>query len=177
MTIAEYLAEVAAAKATWGPGPWQSEPDRVDWRAHGFPCFVQRAWATGAWCGYAGVTEDHPLYGMDLFEVPLLSHCGVTFAEPSQGAIAYEPWPGEPEVVWWFGFDCAHGFDVAPALNARLDALGLDRRPEMRRHQKYRHVGYATLRVYELAAQLDALRGNEHPAVLELLEKQGVGTE
>lgn len=39
-------------KTTWGEGPWQHEPDRVDWydEGTGLPCLMIRN-AIGAWCG------------------------------------------------------------------------------------------------------------------------------
>lgn len=48
-------------------------------------------------------------------------HGGLTFArhcaegEPDHG-ICHRPEPGEPDHVWWFGFDCAHCDDYVPGL-------------------------------------------------------------
>jgi hypothetical protein len=53
----------AIDKSTWGPGPWQSEPDRVDFVHAGFACFVRRREDHGNFCGYVGVPHEHPLYG------------------------------------------------------------------------------------------------------------------
>jgi hypothetical protein len=44
-------------------GPWETEPDKLDWEAHGFPCVLRRG-GTEAWCGYVGVPVTHPLHGI-----------------------------------------------------------------------------------------------------------------
>jgi hypothetical protein len=48
----------------WGEGPWQSEPDLVEWRdaATGYPCLIVRG-SMGALCGYVGLPPGHPLHG------------------------------------------------------------------------------------------------------------------
>lgn len=52
-------------KSKWHPGPWLDEPDKVEWRhASGLPLLIVRASHTGALCGYVGVPEGHPLYGV-----------------------------------------------------------------------------------------------------------------
>jgi hypothetical protein len=33
------------------------------------------------------------------------------------------PNPGEPDDVWWFGFDCAHCDDMSPSYSLRLGGL------------------------------------------------------
>ena len=52
-------------KSTWTRGPWDSEPDRVEWRdpASGYACLALRG-PVGAWCGYVGVPEGHPAHGL-----------------------------------------------------------------------------------------------------------------
>lgn len=51
-------------KDQWGPGPWQSEPDRLDWRDErtGLQCVIRRV-PLGYLCGYVGVPVGHPFYG------------------------------------------------------------------------------------------------------------------
>lgn len=53
-------------KSKWGPGPWQQEPDKVQWQddATGLPCLMVRNHG-GAWCGYVGVAEGHPLFAKE----------------------------------------------------------------------------------------------------------------
>lgn len=49
----------------WGKGPWDGEPDRVDFTtAVGLPGLLLRG-PMGSWCGYAGVGKDHPFFGRE----------------------------------------------------------------------------------------------------------------
>jgi hypothetical protein len=72
----------------YGPGPWSEEPDKAQWvdAATGYDCLIKRnQW--GALCGYVGVPQGHPFYGLKLNwdgDDPLSEldvHGGVTFAE------------------------------------------------------------------------------------------------
>ena len=44
--------------------PWEAEPDEMDFEAHDLLCALRRG-PTGAWCGYVGIGEGHPLHGKD----------------------------------------------------------------------------------------------------------------
>jgi hypothetical protein len=52
-------------KTTWGPGPWQTEPDELSWTDErtGLACHMQRHDITGTWCGYVGVPPGHAFFG------------------------------------------------------------------------------------------------------------------
>jgi hypothetical protein len=56
-------AEVYGPKSSWGPGPWQDEPDRLEWTHAGLYCLMIRN-DLGSWCGYVGVPPEHPLHGI-----------------------------------------------------------------------------------------------------------------
>ena len=45
-------------KSTWGPGPWQSEPDKLQWvdKETQFDCLIVRNGEIGNLCGYVGTT-------------------------------------------------------------------------------------------------------------------------
>src|SRR5688572_8992423 len=103
------MAEVEIAtsyvdKSAWGAGPWQDEPDRVEWRSHGFPCLVVRSEVMGALCGYVGVPPGHPLHGIHYgeLETELEVHGGLTFSAncDEDGKICHVPQVGEAEDVW-----------------------------------------------------------------------------
>lgn len=118
-------------KSDWGDGPWQNEPDKMQWPDHrtGYPCLLVRSYVTGAWCGYVGVTRGHPAYGKGYDDVDASAHGGLTFAGGCQpGAedhgICHAPGEGEPDDVWWFGFDFAHAGDLAPKIEATKRQLG-----------------------------------------------------
>lgn len=169
-------------KTAWGEGPWQDEPDKIQWKdeASGFACLVKRN-HHGAWCGYVGLPPQHPFYEKGYSEVYELSpkwgedgyldiHGGLTYSNhcaegPEESSICHVPDPGEPDDVWWLGFDCAHSGDLVPRMVAdnrrrALEAIEttgsswpwgeLPGEPP----DRYRDVTYARGEVTSLAAQL-----------------------
>jgi hypothetical protein len=131
-------------RSGWPAGPWDDEPDRVEFEHAGLPCLLNRG-RMGQWCGYAAVPPGHPLHGQD-YDVPDVKvHGGLTYAEACQGRICHLPEPGEPDDVWWFGFDCAHAWDVVP---------GVWRLPKA----EYRTVAYTRRETERLAEQLAAVQ-------------------
>jgi hypothetical protein len=104
-------------KSKWGEGPWQTEPDRVEFKAHGFPCLLNRT-EMGNWCGYVAIPPGHPAFEKSYDDVDVSVHGGLTYADHCHGQICHVPAPGEPDNVWWLGFDCAHGADIIPSFNA-----------------------------------------------------------
>lgn len=105
-------------KSGWEPGPWMDEPDKVQWvdPATGLDCLIVRQNRSGHLCGYVGVPEGHALFGADFTDVDgAEAHGGLSFSDKcnEDGRICHIPFPGRPEHVWWFGFDCAHAFDLA----------------------------------------------------------------
>lgn len=169
-------------KGDWGDGPWQQEPDKVQWidEATGLPCLAVRNSDMGHWCGYVGVPEGHPAYGLDYSAADTLVeegedgdgglsvHGGLTFAGPCQEgdeatSICHVPAPGQPDKVWWLGFDCAHSWDIRPGHDALMARLGL---PLLRMpppptsrlpREVYRTLGYVQDECARLARQLKAL--------------------
>ncbi len=122
-------------KTTWPPGPWTDEPDKIQWpdEATGLACLMVRP-SHGGWCGYVGVPAGHPLHGVDYGTVhdrlPDLSvHGGLTFSndcdpeDHSEPKVCHIPGPGEPDDVWWLGFDCVHAGDHAPGPDPSAASL------------------------------------------------------
>ena len=99
--------------------PWTSEPDRVEFRHAGFACLIKRN-GMGALCGYVGVEPGHPWHDKAYVSLDVEVHGGLTYGSPCQetedesDGICHVPEPGAPDDVWWFGFDCAHAFDMCP---------------------------------------------------------------
>ena len=151
-------------RAQWGPGPWDNEPDKVSWTdaATGRPCLIHRG-PSGALCGYVAVDPRHPLHGADYGTAEdtcgVEVHGGLTYAdscadvEDESTGICHVPEPGRPADVWWFGFDCAHGGDVAPAHRSAFRRAGIDESP-YEWLAVYRDVGYVVAEVQRLARQL-----------------------
>lgn len=147
-------------RSTWGSGPWDGEPDRVDFQTLGYPCLLKRA-PLGHWCGYVAVPPGHPLHGVGYDEVErrvpgLDVHGGLTYSAACAGEICHVPAPGEPDNVWWLGFDCAHAGDLSPRFRM-LD----ESRPETAIFARlafsgdvYRTVDYVARETEKLAAQI-----------------------
>lgn len=138
----------------WGEGSWVDEPDRMDFEAYGLPCLLLRQLTSGHWCGYVAVHPGHPLHGVHYDDVPehCSAHGGLTFSDsceqekdnnafssylrqsektwgytigdPKKASICHDVASGEPDNVWWFGFDAAHFMDVRPGINMVLRPYG-----------------------------------------------------
>jgi hypothetical protein len=143
------IEETTIDKSTWGSGPWQSEPDKVQWPdpATGLPCLIVRNYG-GALCGYVGVSEGHPYFKKEYGDVDVSVHGGLTYSGLCTGHICHIPEPGEPDHVWWLGFDCGHFMDVSPAYLARHPEESVFSRGY------YRDLTYVREQVTQLAAQL-----------------------
>lgn len=147
-------------RSGWGPGPWDCEPDRLEWRdeATGLPCLIVRN-PMGALCGYVAVGPGHPMHGADDSSdagIALEVHGGITFASRCSahgGPICHVPKPGEPDDVWWLGFDCAHGGDLTPRLASPRYAMSSSHRAIFG-DESYRDVAYVRDQCANLAAQL-----------------------
>jgi hypothetical protein len=139
-------------KNTWGPGPWQDEPDKVVWidPSTDLDCMIVRG-PSGALCGYVAVTGEHPWYGKDYNSLYgdddryVEVHGGLTFANECHGTICHVPAEGRSDDVWWFGFDCAHGGDICPAFESIY--------PHFDR-ATYKDIGYVKRECEMLAHQL-----------------------
>jgi len=116
-------------RSEWGSGEWDGEPDKVQWtdEGTGLVCLAKRNPHSGNWCGYVGVSAAHPWhskgYSDDALE-DVRVHGGLTFSDscqegPPEQTICHIPDPGEPDGLWWFGFDCHHAWDYAP-YNAKM---------------------------------------------------------
>lgn len=159
-------------KADWGPGDWAEEPDKVQWtdRRTGLPCLAVREVDLGHWCGYAGVPEGHPAFGLDyerVADMGVSAHGGLTFGGPcredeAELGICHVPRPGQPDRVFWFGFDCAHAWDTRPAMLALYRRLGVPEKSlrflaDPRLPTTYRTLGYVMEECGHLAERLAAL--------------------
>lgn len=164
-------------KADWGAGPWQDEPDKVQWKdeATGLPCLARRHERYGHWCGYVGVGEGHPHFGENYNAPDVSVHGGLTYADRCQGgqeaeAICHVPEPGEPDNVWWFGFDCHHAGDIGPGLEAdhrqRYEETGDSFWLELFPQGSYKTLDYVRAEATKLALQLGSFapRGNRFTA-------------
>jgi hypothetical protein len=74
-------------KSTWPVGPWNAEPDKVQWvdEATGLDCLIVRN-NGGALCGYVGVPEGHPWHGVDYSGCTQKPPCGESWCEHTPGS-------------------------------------------------------------------------------------------
>ena len=148
-------------RSEWGDGPWQQEPDRVDFIHAGFSCLLLRS-RSGAWCGYVGVPSGHPSYGKAYADVPVGVHGGLTFSGPCQGDICHTPQPGMPDDVYWLGFDCSHAGDLDPAMHAYEKRYMPEIMPLPPGFEEiYRNLEWVRNEVESLAVQLAGLPTQE----------------
>lgn len=146
-------------RSNWPDGPWMNEPDKIQYECPitGYPCLIVRN-HLGALCGYVGVPSMHPLYKHDYMDENLLFqklqvHGGITFSdicEPTEDqsiGICHKVEDGEDDNVWWFGFDCAHMWDLVPLLDFTFA-----------RDDIYRDINYVKCQIQHIAKQLWALR-------------------
>ena len=169
-------------KSAWERGPWDDEPDKVQWvdESTGLDCLAVRVDIHGGWCGYVGVPSDHPWHGTDYSECLTCGeafcseheytnrpegrievHGGLTFADscnesgPVESSVCHIPFDGRPDDIWWFGFDCAHARDYSPGTMAILSLLSA-----FRGHHDdsvYRTLNYVRAECARLAEQLNAV--------------------
>lgn len=135
-------------RSGWDAGPWDAEPDRLEFQHAGFPCLCLRT-ALGAWFGYVAVPPGHPDHGRPYADVPVSVHGGLTSAHARRGAVCHVPAPGDPDNVWWLGFDCAHVYDLVPGFRIDADPWHLD-------HDRYRDLAYVRRETERLADHLRA---------------------
>lgn len=152
--------------ALWGPGPWQDEPDRIQWTSPtGFVCLIlrivgkdeSRIGHPGHFCGYVGIPKDHPWNGSEFDEYSIDVHGGITGGGPCQ-----LPFTGQHEMnrrchasehgaddITWLGFDCHHSLiDLEPGEKPRAWHRG---KPPV-----YRDVAYVKQQCEQLAQQARA---------------------
>jgi hypothetical protein len=78
----------------------------MEWKRAGLYCVIIRQ-PQGHLCGYVGVPLDHKYYSCKYEESPQIEvHGGITYSKNTL--------KGRDDELWWFGFDCAHAFDLAP---------------------------------------------------------------
>lgn len=135
--------EWKADRSRWMPGPWDQEPDRLEWRDRGFACIIVRQRSRGHLCGYLGVPPGHPWHGKNDGNIDADVHGGLTYASECNGAVCHVPQAGESDDVWWLGFDCAHGGDSAP----------ITRDPYYHESGAYRNVAYVKAECARLVTQ------------------------
>lgn len=148
-------------KSNWPDGPWKNEPDKVTWidEETGLDCMARRAPSVGAWCGYVGIKEGHPLYGKSYSSSEFLNiivHGDLSYSdycqeEEKETGICHIS--EDDDKVYWIGFDCAHGSDVAPIMSETMSFLFPD--------ITYKDLEYVKNECKELARQLKEIENTK----------------
>jgi hypothetical protein len=152
-------------KSAWGDGPWQDEPDKVQWsdETTGYACLIVRNWS-GALCGYVGVQKGHPLYERSWSDCQdfVKVHGGLTYSnhcqESQDGSRVEESGichkTHGDDKTWWLGFDTCHAWDVVPGYPSEplLGDWGT---------WVYRDIAYVRGEVASLARQLKEMEKEE----------------
>ncbi len=103
-------------KEWFGEGEWENEPDIIHLHYKNFECVVRRIMGRegvngehvygGFLNGYVRIPVDHPYFNKGWNDLTDLNvHGGITFTECEDEA-------------HWIGFDCAHGGDYHPSIEA-----------------------------------------------------------
>lgn len=141
-------------RSGWRHGVWDKEPDKLQYpeKVTGLPVVITRNPLMGNLCGYVGVPPSHKLWQVDCENVSVEAHGGVNFSgfcigkEGPHEGVCHIPDPGEPANVWWFGFDCGHGFDYTPGSRVQI--------PKAKSFCNYRDLPYVKAQCANLAKQL-----------------------
>lgn len=149
-------------RSGWARGPWDRElADKVQWPdgRTGLPCLAVRS-NQGIWCGYVGVPEGHPAFGVRWRGLSGLKvHRGVDYSGVCSGHICHITEEAEHDLVWWLGFATSLDRDVNPSGAAWWPA-----RYGTTEQRQYRSLAYIKEQCGRLAAQLaDLARGRHVP--------------
>src|SRR5881397_2025724 len=103
-------------KKQWGSGPWQAEPDHVEWidEATDMPCIANRNMILGHWNGYVAIPPGHPYLEN---KVDVKVHGGITFRGPCNKKVGICSEQAREDIEF-IGFDCGHCFDLSPGMEA-----------------------------------------------------------
>ena len=153
------VQEYKIDRTGWPKGPWDNEPDRIEWKTKAGLVGLMVRPRHGGWCGYVALPPTHPDHGKHYNELDaeIEAHGGLTYAEKCAGVVCHVPAPGEPDDVWWLGFDCVHSGDFAPghARSENYMRTMFEGYPIGRAQGDYRDEGYVRAEVEKLAEQLE----------------------
>lgn len=146
MSGKETLRAWTVDREGWPSGPWDTEPDWIEWYCEGLPCRIIRSIA-GYLCGYVGINSEHPWFRKTPIEIHAVAHRGLNRA-------GEHPDTGD---LWWVGFDCGRFDDAIPMDDKAMELAEALMPPSMKmlipRHRVYRTVPYVHGEVELLAQQ------------------------
>jgi hypothetical protein len=127
---------------------WETEPNYMDGKFFGLPCFIKRHEDFKTLNGYVGVPEINQYYEKDYNDLDVDVHGGLTFANGGVHKIF--------GYYWWFGFDCAHAFDYSPGRTELMEKAGTPAitMRSLFNDEVYRNMPYVQEQCIQLAYQL-----------------------
>jgi hypothetical protein len=128
----------------WPAGPWDGEPDRIEWRHLGVVCLMVRVEEIGTWCGYVGVPAGHPWHSRYYKDIAADVIEGLNYSDACSPPICHVPQPGEEHDLWWVGFNGLGARDLMPKFGDRFVHV---------QGMRYRTVAFMKAEVERLAAQ------------------------
>lgn len=144
-------------------GTWDSEPDKVQFTNFGYDCLIVRS-ALGSLCGYVGVLEGHPAFGVDYHKINSTVHGGLTYSGfcnedkniPECNRICHKKDQSNHSNTWWLGFDCAHFRDIVPMFETEGG------NPELKTYKTISFVKNEILRLrHELSSYPNKIINNQ----------------
>lgn len=134
------------------PEPWEREPDQIEMTCPktGLLMFIARN-PLGIYCGYARLPAHAANAKAAQFIADRIDvHGEVTWSRD------HIKWRPRAEGEWWLGFDCAHGFDMIPAMESFFAKAGADgvltaASPPL---GTYRSVDYVLAECYAMTRQI-----------------------
>ena len=126
----------------WAKGPWDDEPDCVDFEHKGYRCRVVRNMMLGTLCGYVALPDDFPMDDID--EMGIRVHGGVTFCNKHDD--------DDDDEATWVGFDCGHALDVSPVI------VGMSKEALAIEGATYKNVEFCKVECRGIVEQLRVVR-------------------
>ena len=116
-------------------GPWNDEPDKLEFEHAGFQCAINRTPEILVLCGYVRIPPEHPWYRTVGTTSDIDVHGGITYAEIRAA-----------DGHFWIGFDTGHAGDFMPGV-----AWLLNRGPA--EDEVYKDLAYVRAETERLAEQ------------------------
>lgn len=144
-------------KTDWDEGVWKNEPDAAYWicAETQYPCALRRN-LYGAWNGYVGIDEDHPLFrvenGESCEEFKYIDiHGGVLSTDFNLvDDILFAP----PKKLWWISFAAISDMDLFPEMNIPPEKKAPKRKKRLNKDMSYKDFDFMKGQVELLSEQL-----------------------
>jgi hypothetical protein len=175
-------------KQVWVEGEWTTEPDKIQWRdcTTNLLCLILRNYISGGLCGYVGVDNSHPLFGLDyegaekLFSIRWeITYCALSQKEylPKKGIHWVSQQADPDQQIWWFGFAPDKWTDISPLMHPHMfneHPLNQHLAEELREQGAgYRNIEAIKIVIRDLCLQIASTKRNMGSRKLGIPQLQG----